>query len=98
MKYTLIVKERAKAEIEEIASDYEKKREGLGYAFWEAAETALHDITANPLGYAIKYEVYRTKLIRPFPFLLIFEVKGTEIIVYQCYAGRSDPAKKYGYK
>jgi hypothetical protein len=98
MKYKIIVKEQAKSEIEEIAHSYNIKQNGLGYEFWDAVEIALQDIVSNPLGYQIKYDVYRTKLIKPFPYLLIFELIGKEVIVYQCFGGKENPMKKYRSK
>ena len=62
MKYKLVVKETAKAEIVEIAYQYENIQENLGYKFSDAIDIALQDITVNPLGYQIKYDNYRTKV------------------------------------
>jgi hypothetical protein len=95
MKYRLIIKEQAKSEIEDVVIYYNEQREDLGFEFWDAVEIALQDIGANPLGYQIKYDVYRTKLIKPFPYLLIFELIGKDIVVYQCFGGKEDPSKKY---
>ena len=93
MKYKLVVKETAKAEIVEVAYQYEKIQENLGYKFSDAIDIALQDITVNPLGYQIKYDNYRTKVVKPFPYLLIFEVIKKEVIVYQCFVGKDDPAR-----
>ena len=96
--YNLIIKEQAKLDFGKIAVYYNSQREDLGFEFWDAVEIALHDITSNPLGYQIKYEVYRTKLIKPFPYLLIFELIGKDIVVYQCFGGKADPSKKHVVK
>ena len=74
MIYNLIIKEQAKLDFDNIAIYYNSQRKDLGFEFWDAIEIALHDITSNPLGYQIKHDVYRTKLTKPFPYLLIFEL------------------------
>lgn len=93
--FTIIIKEQAKVNLENAAIYYNEQRDGLGYDFLEAVETALHDISLNPSGYQIKYDVFRTKLIKPFPYLLIFELLNNEIIIYQCFAAKDNPAKKH---
>ena len=98
MAYRIEVKDRAKTEIEEAFTYYEDQRSGLGYEFWEALETALHEMKSHPLGYQIKYEVYRTKVIKPFPYLLIFELIEKNIIIYQCFGGKDNPSKKHKKK
>ncbi len=95
MKYRLIIKEQAKFQIADAAIYYNKQREGLGFEFWGALEIAIQDILANPLGYQIRHEVYRTKLIKPFPYLLIFELIDEDIIVYQCIGGKENPLKRH---
>ena len=96
--YSLVVKELAKNEIVNIASNYEDIQENLGYKFSEAVEIALRDIKINPLGYQIKYQAYRTKIIKPFPCIFIFEVIKHEVVVYQCFFGKDNPLKLYKKK
>lgn len=96
--FTIIIKEQAKVNLENAAIYYNEQRDGLGYDFLEAVETALHDISLNPFGYQIKYDVFRTKLIKPFPYLLIFELLNNEIIIYQCFGAKDNPAKKHKKK
>ncbi len=98
MKYNLVVKERAKADIEAIALYYNNLQEDLGLKFWYSVEIAFKEITTNPLGYQVKYSSFRTKLTKPFPYLLIYEVIENNIIVYQCFGGSDNPIKKYKHK
>lgn len=98
MIYNLIVKDTAKTVITDFAFDYENKEEGLGYRFLQSIEIALNDITVNPLGYQIKYDTFRSKLVKPFPYLLIFEVIKKDVIVYQCYNEKSNPNKLFTKK
>jgi ParE toxin of type II toxin-antitoxin system, parDE len=95
MKYRLEIKEPVNDEIEAAFRYYETEQAFLGYKLLEATEKALEDIKSNPLVYQIRYEVYRTKLVRPFPYHIIYEIIGKAIIVYQFLGARQEPSKRF---
>ena len=95
MKYDLIIKEPVNTEITEAYNYYEDKQEKLGHALLDAIEEALQELKSNPLGYQNKYNVYRTKLVRPFPYILIYEIRDKEIIVYQLINAKKAPIKRF---
>ncbi|MBK7309625.1 MAG: type II toxin-antitoxin system RelE/ParE family toxin [Sphingobacteriaceae bacterium] len=98
MKYILVIKEPVNIEITEAFEYYEKTQIGLGIKLLEAIDEALKSIKLNPVGFQIKYKVYRTRSTKPFPYVLIYEVNGKEIIVYQFFCTKKDPRKKFRNK
>ncbi len=95
MKYHLIYREEVFKEIDDAYSNYEHKQKGLGDRLLEAVQKAENSIKLNPLGYQIKYDVYRTKMTKPFPFILVYEVIKKEIIVYQFFCSLDNPEKRF---
>ena len=95
MKFNVKIKAPVYVEIKEAFDYYENEQIELGHKLLNAIENALDDIKINPFGYQVKYSVYRTKLVKPFPYILIFEVINYEIIIYQFFCSRKNPIKKY---
>jgi ParE toxin of type II toxin-antitoxin system, parDE len=95
MKYHLNVKEPVNDEITEVFKYYENEQVLLGYKLLDAIEIALKEITTNPLAYQIRYDVYRTKLVRPFPYHIIYEVIGRDVVVYQFLGAKEEPVKRF---
>lgn len=95
MKYHLKYREQVYAEIDEAYDYYEGEQAGLGLKLLNAIEQAEQDIKANPLGYQIKYDNYRTRIASPFPYVLVYEVMNKEIIVYQFFGSVDNPAKQF---
>ncbi len=95
MIYHIKYQESVYDEIEEVVEYYEKEQKGLGLRLLDAIGQAEQDILMNPLGYQIKYQNYRTRVTWPFPYMLVYEVIGTEIIVYQFFCNLKDPKRKF---
>ncbi len=95
MKLSIEIREEAREEIASAYLYYELTQEGLGKRFLDSFENALDSISISPLGYAMKYKNLRFKLIKPFPYLIIFEVELARIVVYQVINAKRHPSKRY---
>jgi hypothetical protein len=95
MKYHLDIKAPVNDEIEAVFKYYETEQAFLGYKLLEAIEQALESIKANPLAYQIRYDMYRTKLVNPFPYILVYEVIDKSIVVYQFFASKQASFKRF---
>lgn len=95
MIYKLIIKDPVNKEITEAFDYYEEKQDKLGYSLLDAIQESLRELKLNPLGYQIKYSAYRTKLVRPFPYVLIYEIIGKEIVIYQFFNVKKSPVKQF---
>jgi ParE toxin of type II toxin-antitoxin system, parDE len=95
MKYHLDLKDPVNDEIVDAFKYYENEQTLLGYRLLDTIEIALAEILINPLACQIRCDVYRTKLVSPFPYHIIYEVNGKDVIVYQFLGARKEPAKRF---
>ena len=94
MKYKVILKEQLEQEITDVFLYYELQQENLGYKFFDALEKTLSTLKQHPLTYQISFSTFRQIRVTPFPFVLFFEISDNEIIVYQLFNCKRNPAKR----
>ena len=87
----LVTRPQAENEITETALWYEAQRPGLGSEFLEAVHAAASLVQEAPAQYPRVHGDMRRVLLRRFPYMLIFEDLGDEIVVLACIHGRRDP-------
>ena len=92
MKYRLIIKPEAEADLKEAYSWYEDKRTGLGYDFVLQVDAGLNFIARNPNIHPIEYKGTRKHLVKRFPYKIIYLVQNEQIIVLAVIHGRRSPA------
>jgi plasmid stabilization system protein ParE len=68
-------------DIQEAFEWYEKQRLDLGYEFIEEIETGFERIVNHPLYYTSINEQYRRIKVNRFPYLIVYEIEGSNIIV-----------------
>lgn len=95
MKLGIEIKEEAREEIATTYMYYEFTQAGLGEKFLNAFEAAANSIILNPKGYEKKYKALRYKLVNPFPYIIIFEIELTRIVVYQVINAKKHPGKRF---
>ena len=95
MKYRIEIKETAREGAAEAFLYYEEQQSGLGYRFLDKLELLLHQITKHPKHYQEKYKHFRQALIKPFPYLIIFETEENAIIVYKVINAARKPSSRY---
>jgi len=81
MAYNIAIQEEAVVEIREAFDWYEEKRDGLGYEFLEELEVCYEKITFHPERYLFFNSFYRRIKLNRFPYLIIYEVTGDDIII-----------------
>jgi plasmid stabilization system protein ParE len=82
VKYELLVRGRAKADIRRAAKWYERQREGLGRDFVAEVDAALALIEANPEQYEIVHREIRHAILRRFPYGVFYRIRTTKISVF----------------
>lgn len=95
MKYQLEIKESARKGAVDAFLYYEDQQEKLGDRFLDKMELLLNDISRHPKLYPEKYKQFRQALIKPFPYLIIFEIIQSKIIVYKVILAKRNPKKFY---
>ena len=82
MKYELLVRGKAKADIRRAAKWYEYQRKGLGREFVAEVDAALARLHANPEQYEIVHREIRHAILRRFPYGIFYRIRSTKISVF----------------
>jgi len=95
MTYKLVIKEEAYQDLQTAYDYYEEQRTGLGEDFLEAIKEKIAYIKVYPLHFSKVEKDFRQTLIDRFPYLLIYELTGKEIVVYSFFHTSQNPNKKF---
>ena len=71
----------AAEEMLEASVYYERQAAGLGHAFLAAVQRAVQGILENPRVGRIVQQTVRRRLIRGFPFSILYRVDAHEIVI-----------------
>lgn len=93
MTYKVIIPESFYFELEDTVLYYESKESNLGLAFIMSWEESMEQLKNTPLHYQKKNKQLRTIKISRFPYLLVFEVIGSNVYVYRLINGYKNPKK-----
>ena len=91
MIYRLVIRPEADAEVYEASHWYEERREGLGKEFLSAFTAATSTLRRKPHLYPIVAGEARRVLLQRFPYSVIYEVRGEEVVVLACFHESRDP-------
>lgn len=94
MTFKLVIKEKAKLEIIEAFLYYEGKQSGLGDYFLDHLDSYFKWIKNYPFHFSEKRAPFREAVVKRFPYIIIFEVMGSEVIVYSIFNSWQNPSKK----
>lgn len=98
MMYRIVVLEQVYEELNKAALYYEERQVDLGKSLVEEWEKAVISIQKNPELYAKKYKNFRQSVISRFPYIIVFELEETEIIIYHLIHAQRHPKKRYSSK
>lgn len=94
-KYKLSIHAAVLDEVLEAVEFYQTKQQGLGEAFHEEWQNAVHSILLAPEGFQKQKKNFRQILLNRFPYLIIFEVVNYEIFIYRLLNTSRHPKKRY---
>jgi toxin ParE1/3/4 len=81
MSLRIAFHELAEAELNEAALYYENEGAGLGRAFLSEVEHSIEQIRENPESCPIILKVVRRKLLRRFPYSILFSIVKDNIYI-----------------
>ena len=81
----------AEAELLKEVAYYSSARDGLGVKFEHAVESAVKKAIANPDGGAPSHKGTRSRLVKGFPFSVVYRASKTEILVVAVMHHRKEP-------
>jgi toxin ParE1/3/4 len=94
MDYKLAFRPLATIEIWEAYDWYELQKEGLGSEFMEELDRFVQQLLHNPNTHSFYEASIRQGKVNRFPYVVVYEVFETNIIVYSVFMAKQDPAKK----
>jgi toxin ParE1/3/4 len=94
MEYKLAFRPLATLEILEAYDWYELQKEGLGNEFLKALDQFVKQLLLNPHTCSFYEGTIRQGKVNRFPYVVVYEVFETDIIVYSVFMAKQNPAKK----
>jgi mRNA-degrading endonuclease RelE of RelBE toxin-antitoxin system len=74
---------------------YEAQREGLGDLFLAALDNGLKNIQSTPTANAKVKKNYRQGRVHRFPYVIVYEIIRSEIVVLSVFHTRRSPRQKF---
>ncbi len=81
MKFAIIVKPLALENIQKAYSWYDNELMGLGEAFLDEWESLANHISIYAESYPKKYKFFRQKVLKRFPYVVIYEIDDKQLVV-----------------
>ena len=81
----------AEEEFNEAVLWYGNQQKGLEIEFARCIDDAIQKIKRNPGLYPIEFENYRKKVVRRFPFKIIYEISEDHIYILAVFHSRRNP-------
>jgi len=78
-------------DVQEAAGWYGDQERGLGREFLRAFRAATGPLRRNPLLYQIVEGEARRVLLRRFPYGVIYEIHGSDVVILACMHFSRDP-------
>lgn len=98
MLFHVIVTKGAHHDALEAFGYYEEKQPGLGERFLKHLEECYSSLSQHPTHYSYIDEdplkVFRDVKLEKFPYVVVFEIKETEVVVYAVHNTYKHPANK----
>ena len=86
-----LVRPEARAELLDARDWYEAHAPGLGIEFARAVDSAIDAAVRNPRAYPAVENDFRRVVLRRFPYSVIYQICGDELIVLACFHHRRRP-------
>ena len=91
MSYRIRLRPEAESEISETALWYTRRGIGLGDDFLDEVSQCLAALQDTPERFPIVEGEIRKTLLRRFPYVMLFSIRGDEVVVVSCFHTRRDP-------
>ena len=91
MSLPMVFRDEAQSEFDEAVDWYERQRGGLGFEFIEEVQKTLDQIVLAPQRCPFIFEDAKLALVRRFPYLVIYRIEATEIVILAVFHQRRDP-------
>lgn len=90
MSWTVIIRPRAEADLQEAKEWFEERRKGLGTSRVVAIRVAVAALRENPNRFPDYYRGFRRVLVRRFPYKVFYRIEGDRVIVFRVLHAKQD--------
>ncbi len=87
----VVFRPAARFEAQDARAWYEKQAPGLGLEFTRSLDAVLSAILRFPQSFPVVEAPFRQAILRKFPYSIIYEINGDEMVVLRCFHHRRDP-------
>ncbi len=94
MAYKLEIKDEAEQDIVDGFYFYAGKESNLGERFVSEVEDVFDYIERYPEHFQVAYNEHRQRLLKSFPYVVIYKIRDDKVVVFSVFPAKSDPAKK----
>jgi plasmid stabilization system protein ParE len=95
MPYSVSLKPGAESDAEQAYNWYEEQRTRLGEEFLSELENIYAKLETLPTAYGKLTRIYRRASLKRFPYIVIFEIRRQEVIVYAVFHTSRKPRLKF---
>ncbi|MFK7786745.1 MAG: type II toxin-antitoxin system RelE/ParE family toxin [Crocinitomicaceae bacterium] len=95
MEYNVILTLKCEQDIDEAFVWYEEQQMGLGLRFYREVRSHLDRLVTTPKSFPVKLDSsIRELTLSLFPFVIVYEIIGEEVMVYRVFSTSQNPKKK----
>lgn len=98
MAYRVFLNPGAEDDTEQGYNWYEDQRKGLGEEFLIELESVYRKLENFPRAFGKLTKIYRRAPLKRFPYLVIYEIKRKEVIVYAIFHVSRSPKYRFRRK
>ena len=91
MRLRVVLRRQAQAEFDKAIDWYEEQSSGLGVEFANRVQDAFDRIASMPEIHPPVYRDVRQALVRRFPYVIFYRVRGERIVVLAVFHSKRDP-------
>jgi len=93
--YNLVIRPIAAQTARKAYEWYEEQQPGLGNLFLKELESSFSILEDKPGIYAKIKKNFRQKVLKKFPYVVVFEIINKDVIVYCIFHTSQNPRKKF---
>jgi len=95
MEYNVRLTLKCEQDIDEAFVWYEEQQNGLGLRFYREVRSHLDRLVTTPTSFPVKLEhSIRELTLTFFPYVIVYEIIGEEVMVYRIFSTSQSPNKK----
>jgi ParE toxin of type II toxin-antitoxin system, parDE len=95
MSDKIVFRDKALKELYQAFWWYEDRKEGLGELFFDEINSCLVVLKTNANSFQLKYKKFHQLPIKKFPYVILYKIYSSEIVIYGVFHTSRNPKLKY---